>query len=242
MPKQFAPAIGTRFYRDSIAKMNDATAAISSHGDVDFMVELGDFKDTSVSEGCTTALSPLCQELTQSYLATIERALTHGFDGPTYHLLGNHDVDVLSQYSVLSREKNAPVDDAAEGSGYYSFNFPQKKPQTLHAEAPAPDGGESSCVVKEQHGDLYWLVYSNGTRSSIAYPTGACLTAALTVADASVYTRLDGGMGPLVAPYLLSPSESGKACATPRCCNPNRTQLRQSQPSESCLSDCLSAC
>jgi alkaline phosphatase len=41
-----ATSAGTRFYEDSLNKMKDATASISA-ANADFLIELGDFKDTT---------------------------------------------------------------------------------------------------------------------------------------------------------------------------------------------------
>jgi hypothetical protein len=75
---------------------------------VDFLAELGDFKDQN---------TPPAEEKTLAYLRAIEDVLQR-FDGPTYHVLGNHDLDSISKRQFLATVENADVD---RGRSYYSF-------------------------------------------------------------------------------------------------------------------------
>jgi hypothetical protein len=54
---------------------------------VDFLVELGDFKDED---------DPSVEVNTISYLQAME-AVFGQFRGPIYHVLGNHDMDSISK-------------------------------------------------------------------------------------------------------------------------------------------------
>ncbi|MDP5043983.1 MAG: metallophosphoesterase, partial [Leeuwenhoekiella sp.] len=74
--------VGTRFYKDSIPKMREAIATLSTQK-LDFLIHLGDFKDQDA--GAKT-------EDTLGYLKEIE-AVFQEFEGANYHALGNHDVD-----------------------------------------------------------------------------------------------------------------------------------------------------
>lgn len=76
----------------------------------DFLVELGDFKDQN---------SPPIEQKTISYLQTVE-SVFRKFNGPTYHVLGNHDTDSISKAQFLSNIENAYVDPSRS---YYSFDF-----------------------------------------------------------------------------------------------------------------------
>jgi hypothetical protein len=76
---------------------------------VDFLIELGDFKDEN---------RPPVEEKTLSYLQKIE-AVFRRFRGPRYHALGNHDMDSISKQQFLSRVENTGID--IERS-YYSFD------------------------------------------------------------------------------------------------------------------------
>lgn len=89
--------------------------------EADFMIELGDFKDTDVSQHCDKNPSPHCVNITVGFLSAIETAFYEGFSGPHYHVLGNHDVDILNQSIVLENERNAPVQQG--GNGYYRFDL-----------------------------------------------------------------------------------------------------------------------
>jgi len=126
-----APTEGTRYYRDSLPKARDAVHDINAVG-ADFMIELGDFKDMpDSSEHCaeTDPASDLCINKTLGFLEEIERTAFEGFHGPRYHVLGNHDVDVLTQAQALTVEKNTndpnhPISSGNMSEGYYSFGFP----------------------------------------------------------------------------------------------------------------------
>jgi len=99
---------GTRPYRESIAKMDECAAAMNAEG-VDFLIELGDFKDQD---------DPPIEARTEEYVRRIERSL-RAYSGPRYHALGNHDHDSLSKARFLSLIENAgiPRDQSA-----YSFD------------------------------------------------------------------------------------------------------------------------
>ncbi|MBN2593799.1 MAG: metallophosphoesterase [Sedimentisphaerales bacterium] len=100
---------GTRYYRESLRKLGECIDAMNAQK-VDFLVELGDFKDQDSS--------PI-ENKTLSYLKAIERVF-HKFDGPTYHVLGNHDTDSLSKKQFLTNIENTDIDPS---KNYYSFDF-----------------------------------------------------------------------------------------------------------------------
>ena len=76
----------------------------------DFMIELGDFKDTNVrgAAGRDAALG---------FLETIEAEYAR-FNGTRYHVIGNHDTDSLTKSEVLG----AFAGSATAGRAYYSFD------------------------------------------------------------------------------------------------------------------------
>jgi len=76
---------------------------------VDFLIELGDLKDQG---------DPPVEKQTLEFLARIEGEFTK-FEGPRYHVLGNHDMDSISKGQFLAGIKNTGI--SAERS-YYSFN------------------------------------------------------------------------------------------------------------------------
>jgi predicted phosphodiesterase len=100
---------GARSYRESLAKLEECIRVMNDQK-ADFLVELGDFKDqdkVNPAEGKTLA-----------YLMRIE-AVFAKFDGPRYHVLGNHDVDSISksQFSKVAQNSGVPPDRS-----YYSFS------------------------------------------------------------------------------------------------------------------------
>jgi len=76
---------------------------------VDFLIELGDFKDQD---------EPAVEERTISHLLAIEKVFKQ-FRGPKYHVLGNHDVDSISKEQFLKNITNTNIEDE---SGYYSYD------------------------------------------------------------------------------------------------------------------------
>jgi predicted phosphodiesterase len=99
---------GARSYRESLAKLEESVRVMNDQ-QADFLVELGDFKDQD-------KVNP-AEGKTLSYLKRIE-AVFEKFDGPRYHVLGNHDVDSISksQFSKVAQNSGIPPDRS-----YYSF-------------------------------------------------------------------------------------------------------------------------
>ena len=103
-----ADPAGTRFYRASLDKMAECVALMNQEK-VEFLIELGDFKDQD---------RPPVEGRTLKYLEDIE-AVFQQFHGPTYHALGNHDVDSISKAQFLARVENTGIDS---DRSYYSFD------------------------------------------------------------------------------------------------------------------------
>lgn len=101
------PTAGTRHYADSLQKVDEAIEAFN-RAKVDFVIELGDLKDMDANG---------TPELTLRYLDSIEQRLRR-FDGPLYHVLGNHDMDCITKEEFLAHTSNA---GRANGRAYYSF-------------------------------------------------------------------------------------------------------------------------
>lgn len=99
---------GTRRYRESMAKMYECVTLMNDKK-VDFLIELGDFKDQG---------EPITEESTLKYLTAIEKVYGQ-FKGPRYHVLGNHDVDSISKKQFLDRVENTGI---TKGVSYYSFD------------------------------------------------------------------------------------------------------------------------
>ncbi len=99
---------GTRFYRESLDKLSECVACMNAQR-VDFLIELGDLKDQD---------TPAVEERTLQYLRRAE-AVFREFDGPRYHVLGNHDLDSLSKRQFLENVKSTRL---SSRRSYYSFN------------------------------------------------------------------------------------------------------------------------
>jgi predicted phosphodiesterase len=98
-----------RHFRESISKMEECVALMNKMN-VDFLIELGDFKDQD---------TPPQKKNTLLYLETIEN-LFQQFKGPKYHVIGNHDLDSISRkdFSKIINNTQIPAPSA-----YYSFDF-----------------------------------------------------------------------------------------------------------------------
>ncbi|MDR1859991.1 MAG: metallophosphoesterase [Bacteroidales bacterium] len=96
---------GSRYYEQSVAKLRDAIRVFNEQKP-DFIIELGDFKDQG-----STATDTL------AFLDEIE-AEYQTFNGPAYHVLGNHDQDNISKEDFFKHISNP---GAANGKRYYSF-------------------------------------------------------------------------------------------------------------------------
>lgn len=99
---------GSRQYRESITKLAECVELMNDKK-VAFLVETGDFKDQD---------APPKEERTLAYLKKIE-AVFQEFNGPTYHALGNHDLDSLSKAQFLANVENTGI---AKERSYYSFD------------------------------------------------------------------------------------------------------------------------
>lgn len=126
---------GNRFYRQSLSKMKEAIDRLNQEK-VDFVIELGDFKDQDVTPN---------EAQTVTYLAAIEKAFQQ-FNGPTFHVLGNHDMDSLSKQQFLERVENTGIPKTAS---YYSFNK-----NGLHFIVL--DGNYTKDGVSYDHGNFSW--------------------------------------------------------------------------------------
>lgn len=112
-----------RMYPESLVKMREFVRDMNRE-QVDFVVEGGDFKDLGRS-----------REESLKYLDEIESVFA-GFEGPRYHVLGNHDHDNLTKEEFLSHVAN---EGQAEAKAYYAFSCAGIKFIVLDA-CYSPDG------------------------------------------------------------------------------------------------------
>lgn len=99
---------GKNYYGESLDKLSECVDLMNREK-VDFLIELGDFKDEGVSPK---------EEETLRFLTAVEKEFSR-FEGPRYHVLGNHDHDTISKQQFLDRISNTGFDKALN---YYSFN------------------------------------------------------------------------------------------------------------------------
>ena len=97
-----------RRYDQSLAKTEEAVRVMNEE-QVDFLLHLGDFKDEGNSPN---------REETLGFLDEIETVF-QGFEGPTYHAIGNHDLDSISKQQFLGNIENTGI---PSDKGYYSFD------------------------------------------------------------------------------------------------------------------------
>lgn len=82
----YRETVGTRYYSQSIIKMEEAFSVFKK-SKVDFIIELGDFKDMGVTPD---------KDKTLSFLKSVE-SVFQSAGVPAYHVLGNHDMDNISR-------------------------------------------------------------------------------------------------------------------------------------------------
>ena len=97
--------VGDAAYRETLAKLRECVAVMESERP-SFLIELGDFKDQGPDKASTIG-----------YLDRVEKVFS-GFPGPRYHVLGNHDLDLIDKPEFLARIKNYGQDKAR---AHYSF-------------------------------------------------------------------------------------------------------------------------
>jgi len=126
---------GSRYYRDSKTKMKQCVEFMNNEK-VDFLIEIGDFKDNSSSQSESSTLE---------YLSTIEKIFTQ-FNGPRYHVLGNHDMDSISKQQFLAQIENTGINKTRS---YYSFD--SNEIHFVVMDANYTDDGSDY-----DHGDFVW--------------------------------------------------------------------------------------
>ena len=97
--------VGDAAYRETLAKLRECVAVMESERP-SFLIELGDFKDQGPDKASTIG-----------YLDKVEKVFS-GFPGPRYHVLGNHDLDLIDKPEFLARITNYGQDKAL---AHYSF-------------------------------------------------------------------------------------------------------------------------
>ena len=102
------PALN-RYFRESLEKVAECTELMNEQK-VDFLIELGDLKDQG---------NPPVETETLKYLESIENVLKQ-FNGPVYHVLGNHDHDSISKLQFLKAISN---DGFYNAINFYSFTW-----------------------------------------------------------------------------------------------------------------------
>ena len=86
--------VGSRFYSHSLQKLR-AAVEVFNRSSLDFVIELGDLKDSRPDKDAVAALR---------FLDDVESELQQ-FHGKVYHVLGNHDMDCLSKEEFCSTQQ-----------------------------------------------------------------------------------------------------------------------------------------
>lgn len=102
------PDGSSRFYRESLQKLSECVSVMNQE-QVDFLIQLGDFKDQN---------DPPSESETLQYLDDINNEFKQ-FNGPAYHVLGNHDHDSISKQQFLNRIQLPGMNISRS---YYSFD------------------------------------------------------------------------------------------------------------------------
>jgi len=103
------PEGSNRYYGESLDKLKEFISVMNKEK-VDFIIELGDLKD----EGTEPQ-----EKETLGYLREVEKIFQE-FNGPKYHVLGNHDMDSISKEQFLENISNSGFKKALP---YYSFDI-----------------------------------------------------------------------------------------------------------------------
>jgi hypothetical protein len=160
---------GARTYRESPGKLAECVQVMNAK-EVRFLVELGDFKDQDKTPDETR---------TRGYLEKIESVLA-GFNGPRYHVIGNHDTDSLSKAQFLAGAPNA---DITPNATRYTFVSGGVRFVVLDASHKS-DGSDYD------HGNFDWSD-SNIDTAQIGW-LGKTLAASPEPAIVFVHQQLDG--------------------------------------------------
>lgn len=100
-----------RSYRYGLVRMRQFVSQMNK-AEVDFAIHLGDFKDQDETPQAAQTLQ---------YLRAIEAEYAR-FQGPRYHVLGNHDLDSIDKATFLAEVENTGI---AATRTYYSFDYRQ---------------------------------------------------------------------------------------------------------------------
>jgi hypothetical protein len=125
---------GIKTYRQSAAKLAECVRFMNGQT-LDFLVELGDFKDQG---------KPPDEAATLGYLRAIEEVF-RGFKGLRFHVLGNHDVDSISKQQFLQ----VTAGETKAGGTFYQFDLKGVRFVVLDADFRFDD-------VAYDHGNYAW--------------------------------------------------------------------------------------
>jgi predicted phosphodiesterase len=103
-----------RYFTGGLAKI-EAFATAMNAADAEFVAELGDFTDNPATPGLTPAQR---REAAMGFMRAAEATFAL-FDGPRYHVFGNHDTDQVSKADFMSVVRNTGI---SPDTTYYSFD------------------------------------------------------------------------------------------------------------------------
>lgn len=111
-----APWNGVTAYRQALGRFNAAMDVFCAR-QPDLMIELGDFKDIARKASPAPDEDPRDKAATIRLTREVESVFAR-FKGPRYHVLGNHDNDMLDKDEFLSLCPNTGI---PPDRSYYSF-------------------------------------------------------------------------------------------------------------------------
>lgn len=114
--KADAPWNDTTMYRQALRRL-DAAMDVFCARRPDLVIELGDFKDLALKADPQPGEDPRDKAATVRLTQAVEKVFAR-FPGPRYHVLGNHDNDMLDKDEFL---KLCPNTGIAADRSYYSF-------------------------------------------------------------------------------------------------------------------------
>lgn len=111
-----APWNDVTMYRESLGRLKSAMDDFRARRP-DLVIELGDFKDIARKAAPKPGEDPRDKEATIRLTKEVESVFAR-FEGPRYHVLGNHDNDMLDKDEFLALCPNTGI---PKGRSYYSF-------------------------------------------------------------------------------------------------------------------------
>lgn len=138
------------------------------------------------------------------------------FQGPRFHIVGNHDVDILNQSAVFATIHDANAKDLnveVGGAGYSSWQMP------IPSNATNSSSDVQGCLVRtDASADAghVWVVHPDGTRNWLSAPPS--LADAIVTKDINAFPKRHGGTGAYVLDAAGSVAAVKQRCSSSSMC------------------------